>query len=366
MKISDVISYYVEKLVSILKAELELELGKLKDKLHARTLERIFIEERIYSSIEQEKTQEGVQNAVLNGFVPFRKEIRREVTKEDVESLLKIPIRRISLYDINKARKEIQEIQTRIAEIRSHLENIREYAVRFLDGLKERYGSASERKTEITSFSKTDVREAARRNLPLRYDEESGYLGHGLSSGTSLFDVSPYDRILVIRKSGAWSVFDVPEKLFVDSGMQFCCLAEKERLSRMIFSVVYRNDKKQTYLKRCRLDQYILDRGYSLVPAGARLELLTIREDVEIAVKYTPKPQMKILEEKFAVKDYLVKSKDAQGVRLTAKAVSSLRLVVRKPASQSGAQAKNKAAVQNRAKTQRTPRTPKKKPDTES
>jgi topoisomerase-4 subunit A len=325
MTVTEVIAYHAKQLVKILEQELKLEQGKLKDTLHARTLERIFIEERIYKKIEDKKSAEGVKNAVFKGLEPFHEEIKREVTEEDIERLLKIPIRRISLYDINRAKKEIEEILARLKEIAHHLKNKTEYAEMYIDGLLERSESQGERKTKIISFEKTDVREAAVRNLKLRYDGETGYLGHSLSTGKSLFDVSQYDRVLIIRKTGAYSVVDVPEKLFVDTQMQYCVLAEKEELSQITFTVFYILEGL-VYIKRCKIEQFIIGKGYSLIPDRAKFLKLTTKEEGTIVLNYKPKPRMKVLEEKFRIEDFLVKGIKASGVRMSSKQVKSMKV----------------------------------------
>ncbi|MDR2728995.1 MAG: DNA topoisomerase IV subunit A, partial [Chitinispirillales bacterium] len=177
MSVSQVIQHNSEKLVEILKAELKLEEQKLKDRLHAKTLEQIFIENRIYKRIEEEKTADGVVKAVFDGLEKFKSQIKREVAKDDVDTLLKIPIRRISLYDINRAKKEMKEITDRLKQIKQALGAIIEYTVDFLEKIIEKYRSLHPRRTELISFKKIDVREAAQRNLKLRYDKDTGYLG---------------------------------------------------------------------------------------------------------------------------------------------------------------------------------------------
>ena len=137
MTVSEVIRYHAGKLTEILKDELELERSQLTDKLHLRTLERIFIEERIYKRIEEMKTEAAVNKAVITGFEPFRAELIRPVSADDVVHLLKIPIRRISLYDINKNRQEVEDIKARIKEINRLLKNLTAYAVSVLDGILE-------------------------------------------------------------------------------------------------------------------------------------------------------------------------------------------------------------------------------------
>ena len=331
MTISEVIQYHSERLVAILTRELELERSQLLDRLHARTLERIFVEERIYKLIEERTTAEAVVGAVLDGFVPFAGEIRRKVTEEDVERLLRIPIRRISRYDIEKARKEIEEINARLKEIKHHLGTIIDYAIDYLGELVSDYRSAHERKTTIGDFEKVDVREAAVRNLSLRYDRKTGYLGYGVNSGKELFKVSAYDRVLVVRHTGVYSVMNAPEKLFVDKGMLSCGLANKETLGTKIFNVIYKDKKTGfPYMKRTRIEKYILDRSYEVVPDGSAVIALTTREDVTAVVKYKKKPKVRVLEEEFDVNAYLIKGVKAGGVRLANREVSSAKFLATK------------------------------------
>ena len=330
MTVTEVIDYHARKLVAILEQELELERGKLLDKLHQRTLERIFIEERIYKQIEEMETQEKVVQAVYRGLEPFKKEIRRKVTDEDVERLLRIPIRRISLYDINKAKKEMEEIKARLEEIKKHLGNLTDYAVGYIDGVVEKYGAAFTRRTEITSFSKVDVKDVAERDRTLRWDATGNYLGYNISGGKELFSVSPFDRVLIIRGNGSYTVVNAPEKLFVKHGLLSCGLAEKDVLATKVFTVVYKGSDGLHYIKRCKIEQYILEKEYDLLPQGAKPVLITTREDATIHLDYVKKPRMQKLSDDFPVKDYLVKSARAGGVRLTPKEVRKTKLVVPK------------------------------------
>ncbi len=327
MTVDEMIHHYAGRLVDILTAELELEQKQLKDKLHARTIEQIFIRERVYKKIEEKTTMEGVSKAVIDGLKPFSGQIRRAVTSEDVERLLKIVIRRISLYDINKARQEIQEIGKRLKEIKGHLAHIKDYAISFLkEDIIEKYSDLYPRRAEIIAFERVDVREAAQRNLKMRYDRETGYLGHKVG-GSVLFDVSQYDRILVIRKSGAYSVVDAPEKLFVDKGMLYCGFADPEACANRVFTLVYRNRQGRPYLKRCRIEKFILNRGYSLTPDNCALLKMTLEPEGFVTVKYKPRPRVRIFEESFKVCDFTVKGVRAQGVRLADREVKSVRFV---------------------------------------
>jgi topoisomerase-4 subunit A len=334
MRAADVVKHHATRILDILKRELELEAGELLDDLHARTLERIFIEERVYKAIERMKTQEGVRKSVVDGLEPYKKEIKRQVADEDVERLLKIPIRRISLYDINKAKEEMDAIKARLSQVRKHLANLVEYAVSFLEGVARKLEKDWPRRTELSSFRQVDVKEAARRDSPLRYDEATGYLGTSVSGGETLFHVSSYDKILAIRRSGVYTAMTVPEKLFVDKGMLYCGSAEKEELAKVLYTVVYRDGETGfPYIKRCRIEQYINNKDYFLVPDGAQILLFSTEEGFDFSVAYEPKPRMKVKEEAFSAGDFEEKGLKAQGVRLAAKPAASAQMGVSKLAA---------------------------------
>ena len=321
MSVSEVLRHNVDRLVDILRAQLRVEEREVADRLHARTLERIFIEHRIYQAIEEERTQEGVERAVLEGLAPHRESIGREVTPEDLEALLRIPIRRISLYDMERTGRQMRELAARLKQIRRDLRQIVGYAIRYVEELIERCREDFPRRTEITSFERVEAREAARRDLRLCYDRSAGYLGHQVT-GAHVADVSAYDRVLVIRGDGTWSVVDAPDKLFVGKGMAHAGLPDKER----VFTAVFRDARGGTCIKRCRIDSYILNRSYSLVPDGAKLLKLTTDEEATVELVYKPKPRLRVLEESFAVADYPVRGQRTGGVRLTRKELKSVRL----------------------------------------
>ena len=323
--VPEVIRYHARRLVALLEQELRHEKAALLDRLHMRTLERIFIEEGIYKRIEKERTQEGVVGTVRTGFEPFKKELIRPVTDEDIDRLLKIPIRRISLYDIERNRQEVDEIRARLKEIEHHLAHLVEYALAYLEGVLEKHGHRFTRRTEIQGFQRVDIRDAAARDRVLRYDETTGYLGYGLSTGAEITAVSVYDRILIIDAGGTYRVTDAPEKKYVGKGMLYAGPADKDSLAETVFSVVYRNAEDETYLKRCTIEQYIMEKEYALLPDGARPLLLTTSQDVIIRLRYRKKPRLQKLEDDFLLSDYLVKSARAAGVRLSTKEVSSAK-----------------------------------------
>jgi len=321
MTVTEVVEHGVDRLVDILTAELRVEAAKLKARQHAKTLEQIFIENRIYKGIEDKKTADTVVEAVLAGLAPYASKLSSEVTREDVDTLLKIPIRRISLYDINKAKQELKEIRLRLTQVAKDLQAIVPYGIAFLEKLIDQYGSQFPRRTEIVRFDKVDVREAAKRDLKLAYDKNTGYLGHAVDGETQVM-VSAYDRVLVIRQDGSYSIADAPDKLFVGKGMLHCGFADKD----LVFNALYKDAKGYGYIKRCRIDKFILNRSYSLIPDGCTLLKLSTDAIATISVDYKPKPRVRVLHEEFAVADYPVRGLKASGIRLAAREMQSCKV----------------------------------------
>ena len=326
MTCTQVIEYHSKQLIGVLKDELELEKAELMDKLHLRTLERIFIEERIYKKIELMKTEETVIKAVKDGFKPFAAELLRPITDEDVDHLLKIPIRRISLYDMSKNKEEVKAINNRIKEINRLLKHLVEYAISWLDGIEKKLASdTTKRRTKITNIRTVDVKAVTKRDMPLKYDEKSGYLGTGVSGGEEKLKVTPYDKVLYVRKSGIFSVSESPDKIFVGPGLWFCGMADKESLSKVLFTIIYREPETQyVYIKRCKIAAYIMNRDYFFAPDGMEVLHIDTRKTFSFTLNYVKKPRVKVLSEKFKAGDYEEKSLKAKGVRVVAKEVQTV------------------------------------------
>jgi len=329
MTCTQVIQYHAKQLVGILKQELELEKAALMEKLHLRTLERIFVEERIYKKIENQKTEEGVIKAVMDGFKPFKAELIRPITVDDVDHLLKIPIRRISLYDMNKNKQEVQAINDRIKEINRLLKHLVDYAISWLDGIEAKLdGITTRRRTQITNINTVDVKAVSKRDKPLRYDEKSGNLGTEVSGGEEVLKVTPYDKVLYVRKSGIYSVSECPKKIFVGPEMRYCGLADKESLSKVLFTILYRDPATQyVYIKRCKIAGYIMNRDYFFAPDGMEVLHVDTRKTFEFKLNYVPKGRIKKLTESFKASNYEEKSLKAKGVRVVSKEVKDIEVL---------------------------------------
>ena len=326
MTVTQVIEHHAKQLVEVLHDELEFEKSELNEKLHLRTLERIFIEERIYKSIEEMKTDEAVKAAVKDGFIPFKKELLRDVTDEDVAHLLKIPIRRISLYDINKNREEVNAINARLKEIARLLRHLTDYALSWLEGIEAKLEpSLLTRRTTLQTIETVDARSVVKRDTPLKYDEKSGYLGTQVFGGTELLKITQFDKILYVRKSGIYTVTEAPSKVFVGPELRCCSFADKESLAKILFTIIYRAPATQfVYVKRCKISGYIMNRDYFFAPDGMDVLHVDTRKTFTFTLNYVPKPRVKILSEKFKAQDFAEKGLKAQGVRVAAKEVKDI------------------------------------------
>lgn len=339
--ISEMIKFHAKHLVDVLRAELENDKKHLEEKLRARTLERIFIEERIYKEIETKKTAEDVKNAIILGFDPFMAEVGNEpITDDDLDKLLKIPIRRISLFDIEKNKEEIAEINAGIKKINYNLKHIIDYAEACLteyEGMLDK--DEFRRKTEISSFQTLNVRQVAVRNMDVRYDQETGYLGTSIKTGESLLKVSPFDKIFYMKQNGEYRVVTVQDKVFIGSeGLFYINYGDKELISKEIFTVIYRDkirDKNVYQIKRFHISSFSTDKPYSVISGEkAKVKKMSLWPSAIISMKFRPGYGYKILEDTARFADFpIYKSPAAAGQRLTGKELQSLSIRQTKDAS---------------------------------
>jgi topoisomerase-4 subunit A len=322
MTITHIIEHHAKQLVLLLTKELEFEKQELQEKIHLRTLERIFIEEQLYKEIEKMKTPETIEKAVIEGFASYAKEIgARGVSHDDVEHLLRIPIRRLSLFDISKARTETRDITARIKTINGHLKNITDYASSYLDNLITTIKSNAElgrgvRKTKVGKFEKIAVKEVVKLDVQLKYDKATGYLGTAVS-GELAVELSPFDRVLSLRNNGVYTVTDIPEKTFIGEGAWWIGVADKESLAKIVFTVIYKEaDTGYPCIKRCVIEGWIMNREYPLAPTGATILHVDTRQKFSFTLHYVPRPRVRIVKEAFDVQDFPVKGLKTTGARL--------------------------------------------------
>ncbi len=319
MTVSEVLRENTAQLVALLQRELECKQRKLEDELHFRTLERIFIEERLYKKIEQCKTAEAVSAAVYEGFKPFRKEMLRDLTDPDVERLLQVRIRRISLFDISKHREEMEKTRAELEETRKHLKNITKYAINHLEALLAKYGPLYPRLTKSSRHEEIDAREVAFKAFKVTYDRESGYVGYKVSGDEYKLDCTKFDRLLLLFKDGHYKVIELPEKLFVGPDLIYCALPDRDR----VFTLVY-TTREATYLKRFTFGGTILEKIYECIPEKARILFFEPDTPKQLYIRYKPSPHQKINQQTCNPADVAVKSAKTLGNQMSIKEISSV------------------------------------------
>jgi topoisomerase-4 subunit A len=319
LTVSEVLKENTAQLVALLKRELELKQKHLEDELHFRTLERIFIEERLYKKIEQCRTNDAVVAAVHDGFRPFRRQMLRELTGEDVERLLQVRIRRISLFDIQKHRDEMAKTKADLEETRRELKNVTKFAIGHLEMLLEKYGPLYPRLTRSSRYDEVDAKEVAFKAFKVAYDRESGYVGYKVTGDEFKVDCTKFDKLLLVFKDGHYKVTELPEKLFVGPDLYYCGLPERER----VFTLAYTN-RDATYLKRFTFGGAILDKEYFCIPPKSRILFLEPDTPKELYIRYKPAPYQKINQQTCNPAEIEVKGPKTRGRQISIKEVSSI------------------------------------------
>lgn len=319
LTVSEVLRENTTQAVQLYKRELEVQEGKLQDQLHFRTLERIFIEERIYKKIEQCKTNEAVLAAVSDGFKPFARELIRPLSGEDIERLLQVRIRRISLFDIAKHREELNQINTELAQTRKDLKNLIQYVIGRIERLIARYEEEYPRRTRSSRYDEVEAKEAAFKAFKLSYDREKGYLGYKAGGEEFRLDCSSFDKLLLVFKDGHYKTIELPEKLFVGPDLMFCGVPERDR----IFTVAY-STREASYLKRFAFGGMILEKEYFCVPEKSKVLFFAADTPEQLYIKYKPAPHQKIGQQICRPSELAVKSAKAIGNQISIKEVASV------------------------------------------
>jgi topoisomerase IV subunit A len=315
MDVVSILKYNTSHLVAILRRELQRKRRRLQEERHHKTLVRLFVERRIYKSIETCATQAEAQDAVLQGLRPFRSELQRDITHDDIEGLMNIAIRRISLFDLEKNRRELDQLVSDLGEVELDLSGIVPYAIRYLRGLLRKYGAECPRRTRLAAFGEISERELTANELTIFYDREKGYLGHKVAGETRL-SCSPLDKILLVWKDGRCKVVSPPEKLFVDSTLIYCDILDREK----VLTVVYELDFF-AYYKKFAIGGLITNRESHLAPRGAHIRFFSADRLHILYVRYAEDARIKIRQQTFAVESQPLRGRDAKGLVLTANTI---------------------------------------------
>ncbi len=262
--VSEMLRRSTDNTVQLLKRELEIKLRELEEQWHFASLERIFIENRIYRDIEEEETWEGVIQAIDKGLQPHIKHLKREITVDDITRLTEIRIKRISKFDIDKAQQKIDTLEEQIAEIKHHLEHLINYAIAYFTRLKKDYGKGRERKTEIRIFDDVDATKVVIRNTKLYVNRDEGFIGTSLRRDEYVCDCSDIDDIIVFTKEGKMMVTKVGSKTFIGKDIIHVAVFKKKD-KRTIYNLIYRDGSRgPSYIKRFAVTGVTRDREYDL------------------------------------------------------------------------------------------------------
>lgn len=330
MTVSEVLLHLTDRLRAQIKAELELELTELSDRQHYLTLEQIFIENRVYKRIETARTAESVRQEVYAGMQAYAEFFVRPMVDDDVERLLEIHIRRISVYDINKNRKSLDDVARAIKEAKAKLRALTQTTIAWIEGILERHGDRYPRRTKVVSFDVVSKKEVARADLKLAYDPETGLFGSEVKGSAFALTASEFDKVLVVKADGTYVVVAPPEKLFVGKGAAWIGLHDEAK--GVVLTFVYRDAERHAWGKKVRVQGFIRDKEYELFKRGCRLERLWVGETEPslVHLHFTPAKRQRVHDAWFDPLNLDFCGLPARGTRMAAKPVQKVSFHARK------------------------------------
>ena len=274
MGVSEMLTLSTDHTVKLLKKELEVQLAELENQWHYASLERIFIENRIYRDIEEENSWEGVLEAISKGLAPHVSTLKRPLIDEDLIRLTEIRIKRISKFDIDKAQQKIEALVVDIAEVKNHLIQLVDYAINYFKHLIKTYGKDRERKSEIRIFDDVDAKKVVVRNQKLYLNRAEGFVGTSLRRDEYLCDCSDIDDVIVFAKEGKMQVVRVGSKVFVGKDVIHAAIFKKND-TRTIYNMIYKDGKKgSSFIKRFAVKGITRDKVYDLTQGKAGSNVL--------------------------------------------------------------------------------------------
>lgn len=320
--VSEILKISTHHTVDLLKLELEIQLKELEEQWHYSSLEKIFIEKRIYRKIEECETWESVIETIDKGLQPYKKLFRRSITTEDIINLTEIKIKRISRYDSFKAVERIADIEANIEEVTNHLNHLVDFAINFFKQLKKKYGNEKIRKTEIRNFDNIQANLVAVANLKLYVNKTTGFAGTSLKRDEYVCDCSDIDDIIIFREDGTFIVTKVAEKSFVGENVIHIDVFQKND-ENTVYNLIYRDGPRgKAMVKRFSVMGITRDKVYDLTKGTKNSKVLYFSsnkngETETVDVQLKPKPKMKKLNFIFDFNEVVVKGRNSIGNILT-------------------------------------------------
>jgi topoisomerase IV subunit A len=326
---TEILKISTDNTVELLKRELEIRLGELEEAWHFSSLEKIFIEKRIYRDIEEQTTWEGVLEAIDKGLAKYKKLFKRAITTEDIVRLTEIRIKRISKFDSFKADEAIRNLEDEIKTVQQHLDTLVEYAIEYFKNLKKKYGKGRERKTELRQFDTIDAAAVVVNNVKLYVNREEGFAGYGLKKDEFVSDCSDIDDIIVFRADGTMLVTKISDKTFVGKDILHIGVFKKND-ERTIYNMIYADGPKGFIMvKRFAVTGITRDKPYDLTKGtkGSQIIYFTANPNGEaevITVTHKPIAKIKKLAFQFDFSTLAIKGRSALGNILTRYAVKKI------------------------------------------
>tara|TARA_B100000809_G_scaffold266900_1_gene332747 strand:- start:38119 stop:40692 length:2574 start_codon:yes stop_codon:yes gene_type:complete len=320
--VSELLKISTDHTVDLLTQELEIQLSELEEQWHFASLERIFIENRIYRDIEEVETWDGVIEAIDTGLKPFTKHLKRAVKVDDILRLTEIRIKKISKFDIDKATQLIESLEDKIEEVKGHLATIIEYSIAYFKRLKERYGKGKERKTEIRIFDDIIATKVVMRNAKLYVNKEEGFVGTSLKRDEYVADCADIDAIIIFKKDGSLLVTKVASKTFVGKDIIHIAIFKKGD-KRTVYNMMYRDGKSgPSYMKRFNVTSVTRDKEYDLTAGtkGSYVHYFTANENGEaeiVSVNLRAVGSIKKLKWDIDLSDLAIKGRSSKGNLIT-------------------------------------------------
>lgn len=329
--VSQLLKHSANHTLHLLKSELKIRLSEINEEWHFASLEKIFIENRIYRDIEICETWNEIIKTIDKGLEPFKPKLKREVVHDDIVRLTEIRIKRISKYNAFKADEHIKALEEEMKEVNYNIEHIVDYTIKYFKDLKKKYGKGRERKTEIRNFDVIEATKVVVANEKLYINREEGFIGTGLKKDEYVCDCSDIDDIIVFRKDGKYLVTKVSEKAFVGKNIIYANVFKKND-ARTIYNVIYQDGKGgRMMVKRFAVKAITRDREYDLTKGkdGSKVMYFTANPNGEaevVKVYLRPKPRLKSPTFEFDFSELAVKGRNAKGNILTKHAVHKILL----------------------------------------
>ncbi len=331
--VSDILKTSTENTRELLKEELEIELDELNSQWHNISLEKIFIENRIYRDIEDKTSWELVLSSIEEGLKPYTKKLRKEVSLDDIKRLTEIPIKKISKFDLNKVNEKLKNINANIGEVKNNLDHITEYAVKYFEYLKKEYGSERKRKTKVQEFDDLDKKDISIKNQKLYVNKKDGFVGTSMKKDDYLFDCSDLDDVIVFTNEGLMKVVRVDSKVFIGKNIEKVMLFNDDS-KKLIYNLIYRDGKSGTsFIKRFKISGLIRDKEYYLTQGkkDSKLHYFKYHKEGDPADKVIYKlsdnkstKNLRIKEFELDFEDYGVKGRDSKGNIVSKHAISKV------------------------------------------